>query len=100
MQTLHGDIPIIDYAEFFRDSSLVVMVTHRDAPSTEFTTGIWLIETGQCMQILEAGSWHRQAIFSPDGRLVATCSETDVGLWNTGNWRRMQKFGLGCTPVI
>jgi WD40 repeat protein len=100
VQTLQGDIPVIDNAEFSRDSSLVVMVTHRDAPSTEFTTGIWLIETGQCMQIVEAGSWHRLAIFSPNGRLVATSSENNVSLWNTGDWRRMQKFGLGNTPVI
>ncbi|VUC20528.1 unnamed protein product [Clonostachys rosea] len=95
VQTLHGDLCKIEHAEFSPDSTLVAMVTQGYGLDTTYTAGIWLVETGQCVQLLQHESNVKSAIFSPNGQVVATCTEFDISLWSTRDWRRMRNWELG-----
>ncbi|CAG9988699.1 unnamed protein product [Clonostachys byssicola] len=93
VQTLDVDIDRIKYAEFSPDSTLVLIATWRNNDENiESKIVIWLAETGQCVKVLAAGSGDMAAVFSPNGRLVATSTAHDISLWNTSHWCRTQNW--------
>ncbi|CAH0023605.1 unnamed protein product [Clonostachys rhizophaga] len=89
VQTFHG-IHSPHHGDFSPDSRLVIIhmlnKSKRDEKEIEFITGVWLVETGQCLKVLEAESGFMEANFSTNGRFVATSTDHGVSLWNTSDW--------------
>lgn len=66
-----------------------VTYMHYDGNNLEDKTAkIWHIRTGTEIASLQHLTGVQEAVFSPDGKRLATCSERDVNLWDTKTWKK------------
>ena len=90
LNVLTGHTGSVNAVRFSPDDSLII------SGSNDTDIRIWKVSTGECIGILDT-MFNRKVndvCFSPDGRLIAGCSNNSIGVMDVRSKKIIGKFGL------